>query len=182
MRKLIVLSLACLLAITFATSCKPKVKETPPPPPQAKEQPRVERVAPPSPVQKPQLSDEEIFLAKKIFHEELGAGRIVFADPADETGDALLLRADRSPNRQGAVRLGFPATGDLAAALRGASFAWIFGADRRALEPVRRLSAELAAVGGGGDRHLQTFDVKGDRVLVGQGNECLSGGAQPARW
>jgi len=92
------------------------------------------------------LTSEEIFLAKKIFHEELGAGRIVFADPADETGDALLLRADRSPNRQGAVRLGFPATGDLAAALRGASFAWIFGADRRALEPVRRLSAELEAV------------------------------------
>ena len=66
MRKLIVLSLACLLAISFATSCKPKVKETPPPPPQAKEQPRVERVAPPSPVQKPQLSDEEIFLAKSL--------------------------------------------------------------------------------------------------------------------
>jgi len=66
MRKLIVLSLACLLAITFATSCKPKVKETPPPPPQAKEQPRVERVAPPAPVQKPQLSDEEIFLAKSL--------------------------------------------------------------------------------------------------------------------
>ena len=66
MRKLIVLSLACLLAISYATSCKPKVKETPPPPPQAKEQPRVERVAPPAPVQKPQLSDEEIFLAKSL--------------------------------------------------------------------------------------------------------------------
>jgi peptidoglycan-associated lipoprotein len=66
MRKLIVLSLACLLALTFTTSCKPKVKEVPPPPPQAKEQPRVERVEAPQPVQKPQLSEEEIFLAKSL--------------------------------------------------------------------------------------------------------------------
>src|SRR5665647_3369487 len=36
-------------------------------------------------------------------------------------------------------------------------------------------------VGGGGGRDLETFDVKGDRVLVGEGNELLSGGAQPAQ-
>jgi peptidoglycan-associated lipoprotein len=66
MRKFVVLSLACLLAITLATSCKPKVKQVPPPPPQAKEQPSVERVAPPQPVQKPPLSEEEIFLANSL--------------------------------------------------------------------------------------------------------------------
>jgi NADH-quinone oxidoreductase subunit G len=92
------------------------------------------------------LTSEELFLARKIFHEELGAGRLVFADPADGPADALLLRADRTPNRRGAARLGFSYKGDLAAALRGASFVWIFGADRTALEPIRRLSAELEAV------------------------------------
>ncbi|MHB8274398.1 MAG: hypothetical protein ACYDC9_06475, partial [Dermatophilaceae bacterium] len=36
-------------------------------------------------------------------------------------------------------------------------------------------------VGGGGDRDLETFDVKGDRVLLGQGNERSRPGslAQP---
>jgi peptidoglycan-associated lipoprotein len=66
MRKVIILSLVCFMAVAFTTSCKPKVKEIPPPPPQAKEQPRVERVAPPAPVQKPALSEEEIFLAKSL--------------------------------------------------------------------------------------------------------------------
>jgi len=92
------------------------------------------------------LTSEELFLAKKIFHEDLGAGRIVFADPTDGAADDLLLRADRTPNRQAASRLGFSYQGDLAAALRGASFVWIFGANREALEPVRRLSAALQAV------------------------------------
>jgi peptidoglycan-associated lipoprotein len=67
MRKVIILSLVCILAVAFTTSCKPKVKDVPPPPPpQAKEQPKVERVAPPAPVQKPALSEEEIFLAKSL--------------------------------------------------------------------------------------------------------------------
>jgi NADH-quinone oxidoreductase subunit G len=92
------------------------------------------------------LTSEELFLAKKIFHEELGAGRIVFADPADGAADAMLLRADRTPNRQAASRLGLSYQADLSAALRGASFVWIFGADREALEQVRRLSAELEAI------------------------------------
>lgn len=92
------------------------------------------------------LTSEELFLAKKIFHEELGAGRIVFADPADGAADALLLRADRTPNRLAAARLGFPFQSDPLAVLEGASFLWIFGADREALEPFRRLSAALASI------------------------------------
>jgi len=67
MKKVIILSLVCLLAFTFTIACKPKVKAVPPPPPpQAKEQPKVERVTPPAPVQKPQLSEEELFLAKSL--------------------------------------------------------------------------------------------------------------------
>jgi predicted molibdopterin-dependent oxidoreductase YjgC len=92
------------------------------------------------------LTSEELFLAKKIFHEELGAGRIVFADPADGAADTLLLRADRTPNRMAAARLGFSYQSDLGEAVRGASFVWIFGADREALEPIRSLGAALEAV------------------------------------
>ncbi len=92
------------------------------------------------------LTSEELFLARKIFHEELGAGRLVFADPADGEADTLLLRADRTPNRRAASRLGFSYQSDLAAALKGSSFAWIFGADREALEPVGSLAAELKDV------------------------------------
>ncbi|MGD0782798.1 MAG: 2Fe-2S iron-sulfur cluster-binding protein [Candidatus Aminicenantales bacterium] len=94
------------------------------------------------------LTSEELFLAKKIFHEELGvgAGRLVFADPADGEADTLLLRADRTPNRQAAMRLGFSYQSDPGVALKGASFAWIFGADREALEPSNLLAAALQDV------------------------------------
>ena len=92
------------------------------------------------------LTSEELFLAKMIFHEELGAGRLVFADPPDGLADGLLLRADRTPNRLAAARLGLPFQSDPLAALESASFLWIFGADREALEPFRRLSAALASI------------------------------------
>lgn len=71
MKKIVILSLACLLVFTFLVSCKKKVEETPPPPPpQVKEQPIVEKVEKP-PVKAPELTEEEIFMKKSL--EEINA-------------------------------------------------------------------------------------------------------------
>jgi len=70
MRKLLVLSLSCLLVVAFFASCRKKVEEAPPPPPQVKEQPKVERVEKP-PVKEPELTEAEIFARKTL--EELNA-------------------------------------------------------------------------------------------------------------
>jgi NADH-quinone oxidoreductase subunit G len=53
------------------------------------------------------LTNEEFFLAKKIFRDELGITQTFFADPAPGEGDNLLLTAERSPNRRGALELGW---------------------------------------------------------------------------
>jgi len=68
MKKLLILSLVCLLAVAFTVSCKPKVKQVapPPPPPQVKEQPKIEKVEPAAVVKKPELSEEELFLSKSL--------------------------------------------------------------------------------------------------------------------
>jgi peptidoglycan-associated lipoprotein len=64
MKKLIVFSLAFILVFTFFTGCKKKIKEVPPPP-QVKEQPKVEKVEEPV-VKEPVLSEEEIFMSKSL--------------------------------------------------------------------------------------------------------------------
>jgi peptidoglycan-associated lipoprotein len=67
MKKVIILSLVCLLVIAFAVSCKPKATQAPPPPPpQVKEQPKVEKVEQAPVVKKPELSEEEIFMGKSL--------------------------------------------------------------------------------------------------------------------
>ena len=53
------------------------------------------------------LTNEELFLAKKIFHDGLGVTQIFFADPDPGEGDDLLLTPERSPNRRGALEIGF---------------------------------------------------------------------------
>jgi peptidoglycan-associated lipoprotein len=65
MKKFLVLSLACFLIFAFLISCRAKPKEVPPPPPQAKEQPKIEKVEEPA-VQKPELTEEEIFMSKSL--------------------------------------------------------------------------------------------------------------------
>jgi peptidoglycan-associated lipoprotein len=64
MKKLVVLSLALILVFTFFSGCKKKVKEVPPPP-QVKEQPKVEKVEEPV-VKEPVLSEEDIFMSKSL--------------------------------------------------------------------------------------------------------------------
>ena len=64
MKRMIVYALAVALVVTFFAGCKKKVKEVPPPP-QVKEQPRVEKVEEPV-VQEPVLTEEEIFMSKSL--------------------------------------------------------------------------------------------------------------------
>jgi peptidoglycan-associated lipoprotein len=67
MKKLVILSLVCLLAFAFFLSCRKKVEEAPPPPPpQMKEQPKVEKVEKAPVVKEPELTEEEIFMAKSL--------------------------------------------------------------------------------------------------------------------
>ncbi len=61
------------------------------------------------------LTNEELFLVRKIFRDDMGVEKIFFADPAHGEADGFLLTAERSPNRKGALELGYelkPATPD----------------------------------------------------------------------
>lgn len=64
MKKTLVFALSVILAVSFMTGCRKKVKEVPPPP-QVTEQPQVEKVEPPV-VKEPSLSEEDIFLSKTL--------------------------------------------------------------------------------------------------------------------
>lgn len=66
MKKALILVLIVLLAVIFLIACKPKAKKVAPlPPPQVKEQPKVEKVEEPA-VKGPELSEEEIFMSKSL--------------------------------------------------------------------------------------------------------------------
>jgi len=54
------------------------------------------------------LTNEELFLLKKIFVENLGVEKIFVHDPQEESGDGFLLTTERSPNRRGVQEMGFP--------------------------------------------------------------------------
>ncbi len=56
MKKIIILSLAFILVFGFMVSCRKKVEEAPPPP-QVKEQPKVEKVEKPPIVKEPELTE-----------------------------------------------------------------------------------------------------------------------------
>lgn len=64
MKRILVYALAVVLIVPFFAGCRKKVQEVPPPP-QVKEQPRVEKVEEPV-VQEPVLSEEEIFMSKSL--------------------------------------------------------------------------------------------------------------------
>ncbi len=54
------------------------------------------------------LSNEELFLAKKIFREGLQIENVYVADQASGQGDDFLLTAERTPNRRGLQEIGLP--------------------------------------------------------------------------
>ncbi len=94
------------------------------------------------------LTNEDLFLARKVFVEGLGTRRIAFADPPEGEGDAILLKPSRTPNAQGARILGFdPAKKDFRGVLEGASCAWIFGAEKHGLAAAADLQRLLGGVG-----------------------------------
>jgi NADH-quinone oxidoreductase subunit G len=53
------------------------------------------------------LSNEEIYLIKKIFKDGLGMERIYVIDPQDGEADDLLLTEERTSNKRGAKEIGF---------------------------------------------------------------------------
>ena len=91
MKKFLVYALAAVLVVTFFAGCKKKVQEVPPPP-QVKEQPRVEKVEEPV-VQEPVLSEEEILMSKSLeqINKEQPLGMIFF------DYDKYFVRADARP-------------------------------------------------------------------------------------
>jgi peptidoglycan-associated lipoprotein len=91
-RKLTILFCVCCLAFLVTTNCKPKAKTAPPPPP-AKEQPRVEKVDEAPAVKEPVLTEEEIFMAKSLEEINLEAplGMIHF------DYDRFFIREDAKP-------------------------------------------------------------------------------------
>ncbi|MBN2338281.1 MAG: molybdopterin-dependent oxidoreductase [Acidobacteria bacterium] len=61
----------------------------------------------------PQMSNEELFLARRLFRDRLGIDRIAGRAPAaaGASGDDFLIRADKNPNTRG-MDLLFPDAGD----------------------------------------------------------------------
>ncbi len=53
------------------------------------------------------LTNEELFLVRKIFRDDLRMERIFIVDPPQGEKDKMLLTSERSPNRKGAQEIGF---------------------------------------------------------------------------
>ncbi len=53
------------------------------------------------------LSNEELFLLKKLFSGSFATEKIYFADPPKGKADDILLTSERTPNRRGAKEIGF---------------------------------------------------------------------------
>ncbi len=74
------------------------------------------------------LTNEELFLIKKIFRDDLKMTRLFIVDPKPGPDDAMLLRPDRAPNRRGAAELGFDlAAPSLEALIRETEVLILFG-------------------------------------------------------
>ena len=71
MKKVAILFLVCVVVLSFLVACKSKVEQAPPPPPQVKEQPKVQKVEKPPVVQEPKLTEEELFMKQTL--EEVNA-------------------------------------------------------------------------------------------------------------
>lgn len=100
----------------------------------------------------PQMSDEELFLARRLFGERLGIERIAGRAPAPAGAfdDGLLVRADKNPNTRG-MNIVFPGVGDcrdLLEACAGGSVRYlhIFGHDLARWNDPGRLAEALRKV------------------------------------
>ncbi len=74
------------------------------------------------------LSNEALSLIRRLFAESVAARNYWFADPPPGTADGLLLTAERTPNRRGALDLGFELRPpELDEISKGADLLLIFG-------------------------------------------------------
>jgi NADH-quinone oxidoreductase subunit G len=73
------------------------------------------------------LTNEELFLADRLFRKGLGVENIFLADPAPGKADSLLLTADRTANRRGLKEAGPPVKAPGLDALAELSLLLIFG-------------------------------------------------------
>lgn len=93
----------------------------------------------------PQMTNEELYLARKLFRDELKLQHLYLVSPKkDGFSDDILIKADKNPNRKGAENLGFAeATEKLeslfALSAKGEIDGWIvFGQDLLSLYPKAR--------------------------------------------
>jgi NADH-quinone oxidoreductase subunit G len=74
------------------------------------------------------LTNEELFLADKIFRQELSIENIYVVDPPPEKGDDFLLTEERTPNSRGLKEIGLPGlTPDLGKLAAQTDLLLIFG-------------------------------------------------------
>lgn len=73
------------------------------------------------------LTNEELFLAKRLFQMDLGIQKIYLADPAPGQADGFLLTADRTANRRGFEEIGIAAEAVDLEAMAGLDLLLIFG-------------------------------------------------------
>jgi len=73
------------------------------------------------------LTNEELFLADRLFRKGLGVEKLFLADPPPGKGDGFLLTSDRTANRRGLLEVGLPVQALDAKALSDLDLLFIFG-------------------------------------------------------
>ncbi len=93
----------------------------------------------------PQMTNEELYLARKLFRDELKLQHLYLVSPKkDGFSDDILIKADKNPNRKGAENLGFTEAPEkfeslFALSAKGEIDGWIvFGQDLLTLYPKAR--------------------------------------------
>lgn len=93
----------------------------------------------------PQMTNEELYLARKLFRDELKLQHLYLVSPKkDGFSDDILIKADKNPNRKGAENLGFAEASEKLEALfalsaKGEVDGWVvFGQDLLNLYPKAR--------------------------------------------
>lgn len=93
----------------------------------------------------PQMTNEELYLARKLFRDELKLQHLYLVSPKnDGFSDDILIKADKNPNRKGAENLGFAEAPEkleslFALSAKGEIDGWVvFGQDLLSLYPKTR--------------------------------------------
>ena len=94
------------------------------------------------------LTNEELFLADRIFRKELHLENIFVADPPPGKDDGFLLTEDRTPNKRGLGEIGLPAAApDLKALAEKTDLLFVFGSDLAERSTSADLQAALGKIG-----------------------------------